>query len=53
MDVNELLARMRELSKEAREGQDARHNERELRWAFDDLDEWLSRGGFLPTPWAR
>jgi len=19
---------------------------------FDGLDEWLSRGGFFPTPWA-
>ena len=25
----------------------------ELREAIEDLDNWLSRGGFLPEDWAR
>lgn len=25
----------------------------ELSQTFDGLDEWLSKGGFLPRPWQR
>lgn len=26
---------------------------RELRNAFEDLDEWIRNGGFLPAAWVR
>jgi len=51
VDPDETLEELRRLSIEAAHGNDVSRNERELRWLFDDLDSWLSRGGFLPTAW--
>jgi hypothetical protein len=51
MDPNELLRQMRDASANAATGVDVRANERALRWMFEQLDEWLMRGGFLPKDW--
>lgn len=52
MDPDEKLAEMRNLVARAKAGKDVRRVERELRWAFEELDEWLSKGGFLPSAWT-
>ncbi len=49
MDPNTTLARLRELAAAADDVEEAA----ELAEAFHALDEWLSRGGFLPADWAR
>jgi len=55
MDPNEALRRIRAQAKRASE---ASTNEtaaiiaEEALEAFADLDEWLSRGGFLPSSWS-
>lgn len=51
MDPNTLLSDMRDLVAQAAQGQDTRSAERQLRWKFAELDEWLSSGGFLPDAW--
>lgn len=53
MDPNELLRRMREYARQAEQGDSVRYNERAIRWCFQELDEWLSKGGFLPKDWER
>lgn len=53
MDPTETLRQIREHAQAAREGTDVRGHERHIRWLVEDLDEWLSRGGFLPAPWER
>jgi len=52
MDPETALKEIRECVRLAAEGIDVRHNERNLRWKFQELDAWLSNGGFLPTAWA-
>jgi len=57
MDPNELLEQIRELIEHADgyEKEGNREKVRELRaevaLKFEDLDTWLSRGGFAPTSW--
>jgi hypothetical protein len=29
------------------------YDARALAERFEDLDEWIARGGFLPLPWAK
>lgn len=53
MDPDATLKEIRAYAREARLGYDTHHNERELRWLFDDLDTWLSKGGALPYAWRR
>lgn len=53
MTADELLRRMRDCAAAAREGVDVRSNERQLRWAFEQLDGMLSGGRPLPEEWAR
>lgn len=54
MDVNETLRRLREAVAQwtLANGTDAAlHAADDAVQAFIDLDEWLSKGGFLPTEW--
>lgn len=51
MDPDAILAEMRELAAKARGG--SPHANRTLRWKFEELDEWLSKGGFLPKEWRK
>lgn len=49
MDVNATLAKIRELAADTPlDDEDAQ----ELAEAFRDLDEWIMRGGDLPSEWA-
>lgn len=45
MDVNEALRIVRESF--------AQGDDETARFAFQDLDEWLSKGGFLPADWNK
>jgi hypothetical protein len=51
MDPSILLKEIRELAYQAAKGTSVRRSERELRWKFQDLDEWLSNGGVFPDQW--
>lgn len=46
-----LLEEIRIHAVRAAQGEDVRRHERHLRWAFDQLDTWLTRGGILPKDW--
>ncbi len=50
MDPNATLDRLRELVMEYRD-HGAIETAEELADDFDSLDQWLSRGGFLPRDW--
>jgi hypothetical protein len=52
MDPNTLLEEIRELAERAANGDNVAWCERNLRWKFTELDEWLSKGGFLPDKWS-
>lgn len=49
MDPNETLRRLRELAERELNAPDPDNAD----WAewFQALDEWISRGGFLPDAW--
>lgn len=47
MDPNATLTRIRKLTTEGHFDCD------EYRELFGDLDDWLSRGGFLPDAWRK
>lgn len=54
MDPNTTLARIHELITDARHANtlEARHDAGlDLAEAVEDLDDWLSKGGFLPAAW--
>ena len=56
MDPNALLAEIEDLSRRVRYPVSTDPEDRialgvELAEKFEDLNEWLSRGGFLPTTW--
>lgn len=51
MDPNAALARLRELSVEINKDGGDYDLIAEMSTVFDGLDQWLSRGGFLPTAW--
>ena len=57
MDPNATLKRIRELVKECMALPDASCDDPDRTQALAghvaDLDEWLSKGGALPTRWAR
>jgi hypothetical protein len=53
MDANELLNKIRGLIVVLDAEPDNRHPLEELLDTFPELDEHLSRGGFLPTDWQR
>jgi hypothetical protein len=54
MDPNATLERMRELAREYHEAERWRETTLadELVDLIEGLDQWLSRGGFLPMAWA-
>lgn len=54
MDPNEALRRLRRLC-EALSDRDDYDNEvaGELAGQFEALDQWISKGGFLPDDWQR
>lgn len=47
MDPNVILERLRQWAA----GEDAGMDTGDAMEAFADLDEWLTRGGFLPDGW--
>ncbi len=56
MDPNETIREMRELA----HGISNTYGDEESLWAgkclaefFEDLDEWISKGGFLPRDWKQ
>ena len=53
MDPDETLAQLRALAKDTLSGEYATGDEPafELAELLTSLDEWLSRGGFLPNAW--
>lgn len=48
MDPNATLARLRELVFSGLQ----RPETEEMAELFDDLDTWMSKGGFLPADWS-
>lgn len=55
MDVNETLARIRAAMSEltiARDVETSAWLGAQLADSVRDLDEWLSKGGFLPDDWS-
>lgn len=52
MDPNATLKSIRELANMMAQGNDSEVSV-ELTEAIDNLDTWLSAGGFLPADWAR
>ncbi len=50
MDPNETLRLLREMAKEENA---SRFDAEAFCALFEALDEWLSRGGLLPTDWAK
>lgn len=56
MDPDETLSMIRDLAKQVRAAADdelAASYGSELADAIEILDEWLSKGGFLPDAWER
>lgn len=51
MDPNAMLAFIRERLQTVRQLRDSTPSAIELATAIDDLDEWLSKGGYLPADW--
>lgn len=51
MDPNETLRRIRELIMDLPNYAPGDEPAAELAVLFIDLDEWLSKGGFLPSAW--
>lgn len=58
MDPNECLTQLRRLvaglaEKSNRQGGDNTYDEDRFIDLFTSLDEWMTRGGFIPREWAR
>jgi hypothetical protein len=57
VDPNETLGRLRVALREFRGNDDGSDHSLPMAWArtlatqAEELDEWLSNGGFLPAPW--
>lgn len=53
MDPDQMLKDIREWIDECRKGSpDKNYYERRIRHTLEDLDHWLSNGGFLPKEWS-
>jgi hypothetical protein len=53
MDPNATLEKIRQLTQELyTDDCDAMFVGQQIADAFQDLDAWLSKGGFLPTAWS-
>jgi hypothetical protein len=56
MDPNETLRQIRLLIRQSRVDRDPQtfiQHARDLADAVEDLDAWMSRGGFAPKEWGR
>ncbi len=53
MDPNANLAEQRRIRNAIRIGQYTRNDVDRLAELIEALDEWISRGGFLPEAWQR
>lgn len=53
MDIDAALARLRETVSQIAAGELDDGLAKDLREQWEAVDGWLSRGGFLPTDWAR
>lgn len=54
MDPNEILQQLRVLLQGHRYGEPfSAHHSDQVRDLFAALDEWLTRGGFLPDAWRQ
>lgn len=53
MDPNALLERIRERLAAISRNEDVGFHHYWLGKEFKELDEWISKGGFLPVDWAR
>lgn len=56
MDPNEALRQIRLLAKQLRVDENVytiRQHANDLAEAIEGLDEWIAKGGFLPTDWVR
>lgn len=59
MDPNEALNRLRHalldyrLAQDQENSMDAQTHAEDIADAAEVLDEWLSKGGFLPTSWEK
>lgn len=53
MDPNAALANARAITTAILSGWLTEDGGYELAEAFDALDQWLTKGGFLPSAWAR
>lgn len=52
MDPNATLARIRMIAHTIESVGSCEEDAQELVEAVQALDAWLTRGGYLPTPWA-
>jgi len=53
MDPNETLKMIRSRIRRLNVGQPFRNDGEELAELVEALDEWLTKGGFLPSDWER
>lgn len=53
MDPNAALAEIREITAHILDGKPDSGQALRLAELSEALDEWLSKGGFLPSAWAR
>ena len=51
MDPNATLAEIRQLVQAVADGDTTNEDALALAAKFDELDEWLSTGGFIPKSW--
>jgi hypothetical protein len=52
MDPNAALKELRQLAGRFEKGEDEPGDGARMGELFDALDDWLSRGGFLPQGWS-
>ena len=53
MDPNETLKQIREVIRDLRDGEmPSMHAADTLADLFEGLDDWLTKGGFLPDAWG-
>jgi hypothetical protein len=53
MDINEALARARDIADQIDNGEANETTAADLAEAFQNIDRWLSKGGFLPGAWSQ
>lgn len=53
MDPNETLRLLLAIAERIHDGDERPHDAGELADLVDNLDSWLSKGGFLPERWSR